>query len=296
MFTVQPITDFDDPRLAPFRTLKKQFDHWNEGFFVAEGEKVVRRLLESPHEIVSVLLPPKWFPDYEPLLVRRPETISVFVAEKEVLENLTGFSMFQGLLGLARVPRPAMVEDLLVLPRPHLFAAVDGLSNAENVGAVVRNATALGVQAILLGETSAPAYLRRAVRSSMGTIFRLPYLGCRVRHEGRPMPGEALTDTLRRLRDRGIRCVAAHPHTDRRTLWQADLTRDTCIVLGAEGDGIRPEVLAECDEVVAIPMAAGVDSLNVACAAAVFFGEAQRQRGAGAPGGRTGAALVAPMA
>ena len=296
MFTVQPITDFADPRLTPFRTLKKQFDHWNEGFFVAEGEKVVRRLLESPHEIVSVLLPPKWFPDYEPLLARRPETISVFVAEKEVLENLTGFSMFQGLLGLARVPRPATVEDLLALPRPHLFAAVDGLSNAENVGAVVRNAAALGVQAILLGETSAPAYLRRAVRSSMGTIFRLPYLGCRVRHEGRPVPGEGLTDTLRRLRERGIRCVAAHPHTDRRTLWQADLTRDTCIVLGAEGDGIRPEVLAECDEAVAIPMAAGVDSLNVASAAAVFFGEAQRQRGAGAPGGRTGAALVAPMA
>lgn len=278
MFTVQPITDFADPRLAPFRTLKAQFDHWNEGLFVAEGEKVIRRLLESPHEIVSVLVPPERVADYEPLLAVRPEAITLFIAGREVLQNLTGFAIFQGQLALAQVPRAVTVEELLNLPRPRLFAALDALSNAENVGAVIRNAAALGVQAIIVGETSGHAYLRRSVRSSMGTVFRLPYHACAAARGGEGAATE-LTSTLARLRAHGIRCVAAHPHTDRRRLWQADLRRDTCIVLGAEGDGIRPEVLAACDEAVAIPMAAGVDSLNVASAAAVFFAEAQRQRG-----------------
>lgn len=278
VFTVTPITDFADPRLAPFRNLKAQLDHLNRGVFVAEGEKVIRRLLESPHEVVSVLVPPERVTEYEPLLAARVENITLFVAAKEVLEELTGFSIFQGQLALARVPRAATLDELLALPRPRLFAAVDGLSNAENVGAVIRNAAALGVQAIIVGETSGHAYLRRSVRSSMGTIFKLPYHACAARSGSFPAAGTDLATTLTQLRAHGVRCLAAHPHTDRRTLWDANLTGDTCIVLGAEGDGLRPEVLAACDEAVAIPMSYAVDSLNVANAAAVFFAEAQRQR------------------
>ena len=270
VFTVTPITDFADPRLMPFRNLKAQLDHLNQGVFVAEGEKVIRRLLESPHRIESVLVPPECVRDYEPLLATRAETITLFVAGRDVLRNLTGFSIFQGQLALAQVPRAATVDELLSLPHPHLFAAIDGLSNAENVGAVIRNAAALGVQAIIVGETSGHAYLRRSVRSSMGTIFQLPYHACAA--------GTDLATTLTQLRAHGVRCLAAHPHTDRRTLWEADLTGDKCIVLGSEGDGLRPEVLAACDEAVAIPMCESVDSLNVASAAAIFFAEAQRQR------------------
>lgn len=272
MFTTAPITDFADPRLAPFRNLKAQLDHLNRGVFVAEGEKVIRRLLESPHEVVSVLVPLDRVAEYEPLLAARVENITLFVATRDVLEDLTGFSIFQGQLALARVPRATSLDQLLALPKPHLFAAVDGLSNAENVGAVIRNAAALGVQAIILGETSGHAYLRRSVRSSMGTIFKFPYHAC-----GLP-GGSNLTATVALLQSHGVRCVAAHPHTNRRTLWDADLKRDTCIVLGSEGNGLRPEVLAACDEAVAIPMGQTVDSLNVASAAAVFFAEAQRQR------------------
>lgn len=247
--------------------MRAQFDHLNAGVFVAEGEKVVRRLLESRHRVHSVLLPPKWDDAYRSLLERRPESIDLFIAEKEVLQNLTGFSMYQGVLGLADVPAATSFDAILAMPRPRLLAAVDGLSNAENVGAVARNAAALGVQALVIGESSAHPYLRRAVRSSMGTIFQLPYLR-----------SERLADTLRQLRGLGFRCIAAHPHADRRTIWQADFTSDCCLVLGAEGDGIRPEVIAECDESVLIPMADGVDSLNVAAAGAVFFTEALRQR------------------
>lgn len=267
MFHVEAITDFEDPRLAPFRTLRAQFDHLNAGVFVAEGEKVVRRLLESSCEVISVLLPPKWQEQYEPLLAARPEPITLFVARLEVLKLLTGFSMYQGLLGLARVPAPTDLPGLVRLPGPLLLVAVDGLSNAENVGAVVRNLAALGGQALVVGETSAHPYLRRAVRSSMGTIFKLPYL-----------VSNDLAATLRGLRSSGVRCLAAHPHADGRRHWEADLTQPTCLVLGSEGEGLRPEVLAACDEAAAIPMSNQVDSLNVANAAAVFLAEAQRQR------------------
>lgn len=267
MFSLHSIQEFDDPRLAPYRTMRAQFDHLGAGYFVAEGEKVVRRLLESPYGVRSVLVPPKWQGEFETLLNRRTENIDLFVATKEVLQSLIGFSMYQGILGLGEVPPPGSLESLLALPSPRLFAAIDGLSNAENVGAVVRNAAAMYAHALIVGERCAHPYLRRAVRSSMGTIFKLPY------HPTGSLPG-----TLRALRAHGIRCIAAHPHADRRTLWDADFSGDCCIVMGAEGDGIHPEVLAECDEAVMIPMAGGIDSLNVAAAAAVFFSEAARQR------------------
>lgn len=247
--------------------MRAQFDHLSAGHFVAEGEKVVRRLLETSCRVHSVLLPPKWQSVYEPLLEQRTECVDMFIANKEVLQNLIGFSMYQGVLGLADVPAPSPLTFLQQHPGPRLFAAIDRLSNAENVGSVVRNAVALGAQALLVGENCAHPYLRRAVRSSMGTLFKLPY---RV--------SNSLPADLRALRKSGIRCLAAHPHTDRRTLWQADFTGDCCIVLGAEGDGIRSEVLEACDEAVLIPMAQDIDSLNVGAAAAVFFAEAARQR------------------
>lgn len=267
MFQLHSITDFDDPRLKPFRTLRAQMDHLHRECFVAEGEKVVRRMLESPCEVVSVLMPPKWVSTYEPLLAARPEPIDLFVAEREILEKLTGFSLFQGVLGLSRVPSASSLDHLRNLTAPALLAAVDGLTSAENVGTVVRNLVALGGQGLVVGETSAHPYLRRAVRSSMGTIFKLPYL-----------ISPCLVDTLVELRRFGVRCVAAHPHVDQRWLWDVDLTQPTCVVLGAEGEGLRPEVLAACDEAAAIPMSQTVDSLNVANAAAVFLAEALRQR------------------
>jgi tRNA G18 (ribose-2'-O)-methylase SpoU len=155
----------------------------------------------------------------------------------------------------------------LALPAPRLVVALDGLNNAENIGAIVRSAAAFGVQALIVGENSAHPYLRRAVRSSMGTIFALPYL-----------VSADLAATLGQLRRVGIRCVAAHPSAAGRAVWEEDFRGDVCVVLGAEGEGLRPEVVAACDVAVAVPMQAGVDSLNVGSAAAVFLAEAARQR------------------
>lgn len=259
-----------DPGLQPYRTMRRHEEHRRQGIFVAEGEKVVRRLLQSDFEVVSLLLPQKWLDMYRSLLERRPELeIQAYVAEKKVLEELTGFSFYQGVLAVGRVPRfPTLDEVLRQSRRPWLFVAADGLSNAENLGALVRNSAAFGVQALLVAETSGSPYLRRAVRSSMGGIFKVPALEL-----------DSLVETLQTLRQRGVRCVAAHPRAEGRTISRVDLRGDCCIVFGSEGYGISEAVLAVCDEAASIPMAAEVDSLNVGSAAAVFLYEVCRQRG-----------------
>lgn len=268
MFEIQRLESFDDPRLVAYRTMRRQYDHWEQEIFVAEGAKVVKRLLESKIPVTSVLMPEAALGEFEPLLRNRPDQITVFTAPKPMLEQLTGFSMYQGVLALAKVPPPITLDDLLsTSARPRLFIALDGLSNAENLGVIMRNAVAFGVQALILNETCAPPYLRRAVRNSMGTVFKLPYLR-----------SAALTTTLRELQSAGIRVIAAHPHTDKKRITDADLGKDCCIVFGSEGEGISAQVLAACSEAVVIPMHLDTDSLNVATATAVFLYEAQCQR------------------
>src|SRR6266496_6163591 len=110
--------------------------------------------------------------------------------------------MYQGLLAVGKVPAQPLLEELLARSgRPWLLAAADGLSSAENLGAVVRNCAAFGVHALIVGETSSSPFLRRAVRSSMGTVFQLPVV-----------ESTNLIQTLQRLRERKVRCIAAHPH------------------------------------------------------------------------------------
>lgn len=269
MFKTQQVDSLDWPELAPYRTMRRHAAHVEQRIFVAEGEKVVRRLLESDFEVVSALMPEHWVQELAPLLAARPENIPVFLAPKAVLEQLIGFTMFQGVMAVGRFPAPVPLEAILQrAPRPHLLLALEGLTNAENLGVIVRNCAAFGVHALVVGETCTTPYLRRAVRNSMGTIFKIPVVE----------PAN-LVSLLRELHQRGIRSIAAHGPSRPATIAACDLTRDCCIVLGSEGYGLSDGVLAVCDEAVSIPMAHGIDSLNVGNAAAIFLYEALRQRG-----------------
>jgi tRNA G18 (ribose-2'-O)-methylase SpoU len=299
MFHLRKIESFDSPELEPYRTMRRSLEQERQGIFVAEGEKVVRRLLESRFTVESVVLPEKWLEDFRPLLEARPEQIPVYLADKKLLETLVGFSMFQGLLAVGKIPAPAGLEEVLQTSRsPRLFVAIEGLTNAENLGALVRNCAAFNVQALIVGETSGSPFLRRAVRNSMGTIFQMPVVET-----------ASLVQTLRELRARGIRCVAAHPDAEswhpeagpassspaasvttaratpklkpdleHKTIFTADFRSDCCLLFGSEGYGISAATLGACDQSVAIPMPPTVDSLNVGAAAAVFLYEVNRQR------------------
>jgi tRNA G18 (ribose-2'-O)-methylase SpoU len=247
--------------------LRRRQDLRRERTFVAEGDKVVRRLLESPFPIVSLLITEQWLKRIEELLARRTDTVDVHVASREQIERITGFECYQGIKAIGRADAPpSLAQALERAAPPRFFVALDGLNNAENLGVIVRNAAALGAQAVIQGETSASPFLTRAIRVSMGAAFRLPVVET-----------ESLVAALRALGRAGVRRVAAHPHTEQRRLSQADLRGDVCIVLGNEGCGLVPEVLTECDEQVAIPMHSAIDSLNVGSASAAFFYEVARQ-------------------
>lgn len=249
--------------------MRRQVDHRRDGIFIAEGPKVVERLLDSHFGVVSLLVSEEWLESLRPKLETRPEPeIPVYLAPKAVLNEITGFHLFQGALAIGRIPSPLALGSMLdAAPSSPLLVAAEQLTSAENMGMLVRNCAGFGAHGLIVGETCVSPYLRRAVRNSMGTLFKVP-----VVESGR------LVDSLRALRARGIGCIAAHPHTDQVILPECDLRRGCCIVLGSEGYGISPEVLAQCDQAAAIPMAPGVDSLNVGNAGAVFLYEALRQR------------------
>lgn len=265
---IHRIQSLDLPQLAPYGTLRQHEEHRRAGIFVAEGDKVVRRLLESSFGVVSVLLPEKRLAEFTPLIEQRPEDVPVYVVEVRELEKLTGFPFFQGVLAVGQIPAKATLEDITAVAHsPRLVVAVDGLTNAENVGLIVRNCAAFGANGLIYDRSSASPFLRRAVRNSMGTVFKLPMVET-----------DELAPTLKRLAGLGWNIVAAHPHVSGRTITDIDFSRDCCIVLGSEGEGISEKVLAACTESVAIPMANEVDSLNVGSAAAVFLYEAARRR------------------
>jgi len=261
----QPVLSLELPELAPYRTLKRPVAHWQQGIFVAEGEKVVRRLLESGLEVISLLLTPDWLDTLAATghLAGR-ESLTAFLADGELLRGIVGFNVHQGIMAVARVPAEISPEDLAP---GQLLVALDGLRISENVGVIVRNSAAFGVQAILVGETSCSPYLRRAVRSSMGAVFQVPVIHA-----------SCLADLLGGLRRRyDMDVVAADPHGGS-TIYEARLDGSACVVLGNEDYGVSAAVASLATVRAAIPMHRGTDSLNVASASAVFLYEAARQR------------------
>ena len=197
MFHVEKISSLDLPELAPYRTMRRSAEHEAQGIFIAEGDKVVRRLLESRFETMSVLLPEKQLDAFRPLLEARPENLTVYLADRNLLEALIGFVFYQGVLAVGKIPPPASLDEILRKSHaPQLLVAVDEVSNAENIGALARNCVAFGATALIVGETSSSPFLRRAVRNSMGAIFQLPVVELKRRRGPRESENE--------LRSRGI--------------------------------------------------------------------------------------------
>ncbi len=271
MTTLHFVTTLDVPELAPYRTLRRPEEHWKRGIFVAEGGRLVRRLLGSGLTVHSMLLTREWHEQLRKATEgqRWSDDLQLFIAEKKLLETIVGFPLHQGVMAVAAVPaEPLLVDILRAASRPMLLVALDGIASAENVGVIVRNSAAFGADGILVNANSGSPFLRRAVRSSMGGVFQLPVLHT-----------VSLHDTLLSIKNAqgGVEVIAAHPG-GQTELHGSDLSGDLCLVFGSEGEGITPEVLAVSDRQVAIPMMKGTDSLNVASSSAVFLYEARKQR------------------
>ncbi len=263
MITTEPVTSLDKRELSPYRTLRRPLEHFRDRIFVAEGEKVVRRLLNSDLEVVSILCTNEWYDKISRDLGRR--NLIVYLGTKELVETIVGYNLHQGIMAIGKVPAGQPLDAFLTNNQNIFLAALDGLVNAENVGVIVRNCAAFGIDGILVGETSSSPYLRRAVRNSMGAVFTLP-----VFHV------DNLADTITGLlRPHGVFTIAAHPE-GRRQFQDLKPLHRACVVFGNEGAGISEQVLNACDEQVGIHMKHGTDSLNVASASAVFLHELAR--------------------
>lgn len=265
--SLQPVTDPADERLADYVALTdvalRSRQEPAKGLYIAESSTVLGRALAAGHRPRSVLLSPRWLPDLERLLAGLPAddtVVPVYVAEEPVLEAITGFHVHRG--ALAAMHRPALETVETLLARARRVAVLEDIVDHTNVGAAFRSAAALGVDAVLVTPRCADPLYRRSVRVSMGTVFQVPW----TRID--PWP-----DGISVLRDAGFVTAALALSDDAITLDQlvADPPERLALVLGAEGHGLKPVTVAESDLVVRIPMAGGVDSLNVAAAAAVAF-------------------------
>lgn len=264
------ITDFLAPELDVYaRLTETQLLNRHEpekALFIAESPRVIERALDAGYEPVSLLVERKHIDGQAKDVIARLGDIPVYTAEFEVLTQLTGYNLTRGALCAMRRPPLPQAEEICAGARR--IAVLENVMNPTNVGAIFRSAAALNMDAVLLTPACSNPLYRRAVRVSMGTVFQIPWTFIEGEEEW-PSRGMELLGRLgfktaaMALRDDTVSIEDPRLHAEERL----------AIVLGTEGEGLAPETIAKCDYTVRIPMAHGVDSLNVAAASAVAFWE-----------------------
>lgn len=260
---IVPVERADDPRLADYVGLTdvalRRRAEPDLGIYIAESEKVIRRALAAGHRLRSLLMAPRWLTDLADVVAQaEADGIPVFVGEHAALEAVTGFHVHRG--ALAAMARPALPAVDEVVRDARRVVILEDIVDHTNVGAAFRSAAALGVDAVLVTPRCADPLYRRAIRVSMGTIFQVPWTRIPDWPSG-----------IDSLRAQGF-TVAAFALGERAVdldILAADPPERLAMVLGTEGDGLSRHTVAACDLEVRIPMAGGVDSLNVAAASAV---------------------------
>ena len=245
-----------DPRVDDFRSLMDaDVRPDRRGIVIAEGVNVVERLVSSPYRVRAVIGVPARIDALRPVL--EPLDVPVYSLDKWRLSEIVGFRVTRGVL--ASADRPDPVDPFLLARAARRIAVLEGLNDFENLGALFRNAAAFGVDAVLLDERCADPLYRRSVRVSMGHVLRVPFA---------VLP-DPWPDSLGRLD--GFEVLALTPDARATPLREVAVPARWAVLLGAEGPGLSEAAMQAADQRVRIPMASGVDSLNVATAAAVAF-------------------------
>ena len=261
-YRLEPITDPSDARLALYRDLKdsalRRSAELAQGVFVVEGKLALEAVLASPYPLRSLLVLRRRFHVLEGLVL--PPAVTIYGVDDDVMAAVTGFDVHRGLLGVAeRLPLEAP-GDLLNRISSTSVVVVEGVNDQENLGAIFRNAAAFGSGAVLLDPTCADPLYRRTVRVSLGHVLRVPFTRLA------PWPG-----SLNLLANAGYALLALTPegHAEAVDAVARELSgSQVALVVGAEGPGLSQATLRMCRQV-RIPMAAGIDSVNVAAATAV---------------------------
>ena len=270
------ITDFSDPALDVFaRLTEAQLRNKLEpekGIFIAESAKVIRTALQAGYEPLSMLMEHKHVEGQGAELIAMCPDTPIYVADAAILEKLTGYKVTRGVLCAMRRKPPRTVEE--VCANAKRIAILEGIVDTTNIGAIFRSAAALGMDAVLVTPTCGDPLYRRAVRVSMGTVFQIPWARIGDCPADWPEKGMEL------LHNMGFK-TAALALTDRSvSIEDPALAAEEklAVILGTEGDGLMASTIDAADYTVKIPMAHGVDSLNVGNAAAVAFWELRHSK------------------
>jgi tRNA G18 (ribose-2'-O)-methylase SpoU len=257
---IVPIGDADDPRIADFRDVRERDLVTRRGVFIAEGEVVLRVLLRAGrHRLRAALIAEKRAARLAPLVAEYEPTVPVYVAGQGVMDAIAGFSIHRGVLALAERAPECSAEALLAeTAGPAVILALFGLANHDNVGGVFRNAAAFGAAAVLIDAACCDPLYRKAIRVSVGGALTVPF--------ARVAPGE---DALALMERHGFTALALTP-AGACPLHRLEQTPRAAVLLGAEGAGLPPDLLARA-QTIAIPMAGGFDSLNVATASGIVL-------------------------
>lgn len=260
------IDDVNDPRLSDFRDLtradRRPDRPGGKGLVIAEGVVVVRRLLTSDYPVRALLGVGRRYDELSQDLAS--VAAPFYLTSPEVMDAVVGFHLNRGVLATAdRVIFPPAEE---LLQRVDSVAVLEGVGDHENLGSIFRNAAALGVGAVLLAAGCADPLYRRSVRVSMGTVLQVPFAAVNV----------PIAAAVGLLRAAGFTVTALTPRSEAVAIREAEFGDRPAVLLGSEGPGLTDAALAAADRLVRIPMAAGVDSLNVATAGAIAFVAMQR--------------------
>lgn len=275
MANIITITDFYNEALDVYARLTENQllnrDNPSKGIFIAESPKVIERALDAGCIPLSFLVEDKHVETQAKELLLRCPDIPVYTAPFEVLTQLTGFALTRGMLCAMRRPVLPSVSELC--RTSSRIAILENVMNPTNVGAIFRSAAALHMDAVLLTPGCSNPLYRRAIRVSMGTIFQIPWT---FFDDTSSWQGAG----MQTLREHGFLTVAMALRNDSVSIDDPRLTsaEKLAVILGSEGDGLASETIADCDYTVKIPMAHGVDSLNVAAASAVAFWELGKKR------------------
>ncbi len=262
MSNIIEITDFLAPeldiyaRLSEVQLLNREFPE--KGLFIAESPKVIERALDAGYEPVSCLMEKKHIEGEGKRILDRVKDVPVFCAEFDILTQLTGFKLTRGMLCAMKRKPPADLSE--ICKNKSRIVVLDKVMNPTNVGAIIRSAAALGMDAVILTQGCSDPLYRRAARVSMGTVFQIEWTF-------------ADDDCFERIKALGFKTVAMALKDNSLSINDPRLTSESklAVIMGTEGDGLSDRTIADCDYTVKIPMYHGVDSLNVAAASAVAF-------------------------
>ncbi len=278
MINITEITDFNSPELDVYVRLTgaqlRRSVEGERGIFIAESPMVIEVALDSGCEPISLLTDKKLLDASAKKIAERLSKIGIpiYAAESELLRSLTGFELTRGALCAMKRPAERPIEE--ILRKASRVAVLEEITDSTNIGAIFRSAAALGIDAVLYTPTCCDPLCRRAVRVSMGTVFRVPFAKIGESKEDWPEKGLALLNShgfktcAMALTDRSVSIDDEKMNSEERL----------AIILGTEGDGLKKSTIARCDYTAKIPMENGVDSLNVAAAGAVAFWQLRKKQ------------------